>query len=154
VNYFLAKTDPETYSVDQLEREHKTVWDGVKNSQALRAMASMRPKDSRCGAPWSFDEVLCLYGIFFHNGFLRGGHRSAFPRHRSEARVPIGVIIDSPTSGVLSLADRGLRTTRFETFEILWRSNRESYRKEKEIAGSGRDLQVLAHRPAFELRPL
>jgi hypothetical protein len=78
----------------------------------------------------------------------------AFPRHRSEARVPIGVIIDSPTSGVLSLADRGLRTTRFETFEILWRSNRESYRKEKEIAGSGRDLQVLAHRPAFELRPL
>jgi len=45
VNYFLAKTDPETYSVDQLEREHKTVWDGVKNSQALRAIGQMRPKD-------------------------------------------------------------------------------------------------------------
>jgi predicted RNA-binding protein with PUA-like domain len=45
VNYFLAKTDPETYSVDELEREHKTVWDGVKNPQALRAIAQMRPKD-------------------------------------------------------------------------------------------------------------
>lgn len=45
MNYFLAKTDPETYSVDQLEREHKTVWDGVKNPQALRAIVQMRPKD-------------------------------------------------------------------------------------------------------------
>ena len=45
MNYFLAKTDPETYSVDQLEREHKTVWDGVKNPQALRAIREMRPSD-------------------------------------------------------------------------------------------------------------
>ncbi len=45
MNYFLAKTDPETYSIDQLEREHKTVWDGVKNPQALRAIASMRQGD-------------------------------------------------------------------------------------------------------------
>ncbi len=45
MNHFLAKTDPETYSIDQLEREHKTVWDGVKNPQALRAIASMRPGD-------------------------------------------------------------------------------------------------------------
>jgi predicted RNA-binding protein with PUA-like domain len=45
MSYFLAKTDPETYSVDQLEREHKTVWDGVKNPQALRAIRAMHPKD-------------------------------------------------------------------------------------------------------------
>ena len=45
MNYFLAKTDPETYSVDDLEREHKTVWDGVRNPQAVRAIAQMRPKD-------------------------------------------------------------------------------------------------------------
>ncbi len=45
MNYFLAKTDPETYSVGQLEREHKTVWDGVKNPQALRAIREMRPGD-------------------------------------------------------------------------------------------------------------
>jgi len=45
MNYFLAKTDPETYSIDQLEREKKTVWDGVKNPQALRAIRDMRPGD-------------------------------------------------------------------------------------------------------------
>jgi predicted RNA-binding protein with PUA-like domain len=45
VNYFLAKTDPETYAIEQLERDRKTVWDGVKNPQALRAIQQMRPKD-------------------------------------------------------------------------------------------------------------
>lgn len=45
MNYFLAKTDPDTYSVDQLERDKKTVWDGVKNPQALRAIKDMRPGD-------------------------------------------------------------------------------------------------------------
>jgi predicted RNA-binding protein with PUA-like domain len=46
MNYFLAKTDPETYSIDQFEREKKTVWDGVKNPQALRAIRDMRPGDT------------------------------------------------------------------------------------------------------------
>jgi predicted RNA-binding protein with PUA-like domain len=41
--YYLAKTDPDTYSIDSLEREQKTVWDGVKNPQALRAIREMRP---------------------------------------------------------------------------------------------------------------
>lgn len=45
MNYFLAKTDPETYSIDQFEAERKTVWDGVKNPQALRAIQAMRPGD-------------------------------------------------------------------------------------------------------------
>jgi predicted RNA-binding protein with PUA-like domain len=45
MSYFLAKTDPETYSIDQFEREHKTVWDGVTNPQAVRAIKDMRPGD-------------------------------------------------------------------------------------------------------------
>jgi predicted RNA-binding protein with PUA-like domain len=43
--YFLAKTDPETYSIDDLEREKKTVWDGVTNPQAVRAIKDMRAGD-------------------------------------------------------------------------------------------------------------
>jgi predicted RNA-binding protein with PUA-like domain len=43
--YFLAKTDPETYSIDDLEREKKTAWDGVTNPQAVRAIKEMRPGD-------------------------------------------------------------------------------------------------------------
>jgi predicted RNA-binding protein with PUA-like domain len=45
MNYFLAKTDPETYSLDDLEREHRTAWDGVSNAQAVRAIRTMRPND-------------------------------------------------------------------------------------------------------------
>ena len=45
MNYFLAKTDPETYSIEDLERDRKTVWDGVRNPQALRAIREMRPGD-------------------------------------------------------------------------------------------------------------
>jgi len=45
MSYFLAKTDPDTYSIDDLEREHKTAWDGVTNPQAVRAIREMRPGD-------------------------------------------------------------------------------------------------------------
>ena len=45
MNYFLAKTDPETYSIDDLEREKRTAWDGVTNPQAVREIRDMRPGD-------------------------------------------------------------------------------------------------------------
>ena len=45
MNYFLAKTDQDTYSIDDLEREHQTTWDGVTNPQAVRAIREMRPGD-------------------------------------------------------------------------------------------------------------
>lgn len=45
MNYFLAKTHPETYSVDDLEREKKTVWNGVRNPQAVRAIKEMKVGD-------------------------------------------------------------------------------------------------------------
>jgi predicted RNA-binding protein with PUA-like domain len=43
--YFLAKTDPESYPFEQLEREKQTVWDGVRNAQALRAIRDMKRGD-------------------------------------------------------------------------------------------------------------
>ena len=45
MKYYLAKTDPETYSLSDLERERRTVWDGVRNPQAIRAIREMRPAD-------------------------------------------------------------------------------------------------------------
>ncbi len=38
--------------------------------------------------------------------------------------------------------DGTLRTTLFEPFEILRHSNQESYRKEKQNGGSGRDMEI------------
>lgn len=43
--WFLAKTDPETYSIQHLKKERRTVWDGVRNPQALRAIRAMRTGD-------------------------------------------------------------------------------------------------------------
>ena|SRR5436190_8182660 len=45
MNFYLAKTDPETYDFNQLEKEVKTVWDGVKNMQAQQAIREMKDKD-------------------------------------------------------------------------------------------------------------
>jgi predicted RNA-binding protein with PUA-like domain len=45
MSYFLAKTEPGTYSIDDLERERRTTWDGVTNPQAVRAIRAMRPND-------------------------------------------------------------------------------------------------------------
>jgi predicted RNA-binding protein with PUA-like domain len=43
--YFLAKTDSGEYSIEQFERDRTTIWDGVRNPQALRAIRSMQPGD-------------------------------------------------------------------------------------------------------------
>lgn len=43
--YFLAKSEPLAYSIENLRTDKRTVWDGVTNSQALNAIRSMRPGD-------------------------------------------------------------------------------------------------------------
>ena len=45
MNYFLAKSEPEVYSIDRLEQDGKTVWDGVVNPQAVKAIMSMQAGD-------------------------------------------------------------------------------------------------------------
>ncbi len=45
MSYFLAKTEPGVYSIDDLERDKRTTWDGVTNAQAVKAIRSMRPGD-------------------------------------------------------------------------------------------------------------
>jgi predicted RNA-binding protein with PUA-like domain len=40
---FLLKTEPTTYSFDDLERDGKTTWDGISNPQALLNLRSMKP---------------------------------------------------------------------------------------------------------------
>lgn len=44
-NYWLVKTEPSTYSYDDLERQKTAVWDGVKNPVAIRNLRAMHPGD-------------------------------------------------------------------------------------------------------------
>jgi predicted RNA-binding protein with PUA-like domain len=45
MRYFLLKTDPQEYSASDLEREKRTVWDGVANAQAVNFIRQMKPGD-------------------------------------------------------------------------------------------------------------
>ena len=45
MRYFLAKSEPGVYSIDDLNRDGRTTWDGVKNPQAVRAIRSMHKGD-------------------------------------------------------------------------------------------------------------
>jgi predicted RNA-binding protein with PUA-like domain len=45
VNHWILKTDSESYPFEQLEQEHRAVWDGVRNPVALRHIRSMAPGD-------------------------------------------------------------------------------------------------------------
>ena len=44
-NYWIVKTEPSTYSFDQLERDATTVWDGVRNNLALKHLREMKRGD-------------------------------------------------------------------------------------------------------------
>ena len=45
MNYFLTKTDPETYSIQDLEKEKVTTWSGVRNPTAVLVLKSMQKGD-------------------------------------------------------------------------------------------------------------
>jgi len=43
---FLVKTEPSTYSFADLQRDRRTVWDGVSNPVALKYLATIRRGDT------------------------------------------------------------------------------------------------------------
>ncbi len=45
MNYWILKTDPKTYSFDDLLRERETAWDGVRNYQARNNLKLMKSGD-------------------------------------------------------------------------------------------------------------
>jgi predicted RNA-binding protein with PUA-like domain len=88
MKYFLAKTDPETYSIDQLEREKKTPWDGVTNPQAVRAIRDMRPGDRV---------------LVYHSGGVSGivGLAAVRSDPRDDPKNPKSAVVDLEYAGRL-----------------------------------------------------
>jgi predicted RNA-binding protein with PUA-like domain len=44
-DYFLAKTEPSAFSIDDLEREGDTKWDGVRSHQAINVIKNWKIGD-------------------------------------------------------------------------------------------------------------
>ncbi len=53
MNYWLLKTEPDTFSWDDLVRDKTAVWDGVRNFQARSNLKAMKKGD---------------YAFFYHTG--------------------------------------------------------------------------------------
>jgi predicted RNA-binding protein with PUA-like domain len=45
MQYWLLKSEPKTYSIEDLQRDGKTLWDGVRNYQARNFLQAMNPGD-------------------------------------------------------------------------------------------------------------
>ena len=45
VNYWLMKSEPDTYSIADLQEDGQTIWDGVRNYQARNFLMQMREGD-------------------------------------------------------------------------------------------------------------
>ncbi len=88
MRYFLAKTDPGTYSVDDLERDQKTTWDGVTNPQAVRAIREMRPGDRV---------------FIYHSGGVSGvvGIATVRSEPRDDPKNPKSAVVDLEFNGRL-----------------------------------------------------
>ena len=88
MKYFLAKTEPGTYSIDDLERDHKTVWDGVTNPQAVRAIRAMMPGDRV---------------FFYHSGGVSAvvGFAKVLSEARDDAKNPKSAVVDLAYGGRL-----------------------------------------------------
>lgn len=52
-NYWLVKSEPGTYSFEDLQRDGRTVWDGVRNFAAAQHLKAMRVGDE---------------ALFYHSG--------------------------------------------------------------------------------------
>ncbi|MGY6530527.1 MAG: EVE domain-containing protein [Cyanobacterium sp.] len=45
VNYWLMKSEPRAYSIDDLQQDETTIWDGVRNYQARNILKQMNKGD-------------------------------------------------------------------------------------------------------------
>ena len=88
MKYYLAKTEPTVYSIDHLERDHKTVWDGVTNPQAVRAIRAMKPGDRV---------------FLYHSGDVRAvvGIATVLSAGRDDAKNPKSAVVDLAYGGRL-----------------------------------------------------
>lgn len=62
MNYWLLKTEPTAYSIDDLKRDTRTAWEGVRNYQARNFMRQMAAGDQALFYHSSC-EVTGVYGI-------------------------------------------------------------------------------------------
>lgn len=61
MSYWILKSEPTTYSFDNLVKDKKATWDGIRNPQALIHIRSMKKKD--LAMIYHSNEGKCIVGL-------------------------------------------------------------------------------------------
>lgn len=94
MNYWMVKTEPESYSWDDFVKKGEDVWDGVRNYQARNFLKAMHLGD----------QVL-----FYHSGKEKAVvgiaevSREAFPDPKDEAWTAVGLSVKQPLASPVTL---------------------------------------------------
>jgi predicted RNA-binding protein with PUA-like domain len=95
MNYWLLKTEPSTFSWDDLVRDKKAMWDGVRNFQARKNLKSMK-KGDRAFIYHTGDEKAIM-------GIATVG-REAYPEPKDPAWSAVDLTPDKPLKNPVALA--------------------------------------------------
>lgn len=95
MNYWLLKTEPDSYSWNDLVNDKKTVWDGVRNFQARSNIKKMEKGD-----------VVFIYHTGDEKAIVGQAHvtKAAFPDPKDAEWVAVELSPDKPLKKPVSLA--------------------------------------------------
>ena len=94
MNYWLIKTEPGTYSWDDLVKDKKTTWDGVRNFQARNNLKAMKKGD---------------IALFYHSGEDKAIigtakiSREFFPDPKDKAWVAVEITLEKKLKKSITL---------------------------------------------------
>ena len=95
MNYWLLKTEPDSYSWSDLVRDKKTVWDGVRNFQARSNIKKMEKGD-----------IVFIYHTGDEKAIVGQAHvtKTAFPDPKDAEWMAVELSPDKPLKKPVSLA--------------------------------------------------
>ncbi len=115
MNYWLLKTEPDSYSWADLVKDKKTVWDGVRNFQARSNLKKMEKGD-----------IVLIYHTGNEKAVVGQAHvtRSAYPDPKDAEWVVVELAPDKPLKKPVSLAQ--IKSDKRLTDMVLVRASRLS----------------------------
>lgn len=99
VNFYLVKSDPKDYSLQDLKKDKKTVWDGVYNYQAINTIKQWKPGD-----------LVFIYHSQGENNIVGLSKVISYPRENKESErfswvADIEFYLEFPLENLVSLKE-------------------------------------------------
>lgn len=121
MNYWLVKTEPGTYSWDDLVRDKKAVWDGVRNFQARNNLKAMKNED-----------MVLIYHSGDDKAVIGVGKisKEAYPEPKDKDWVAVDITVGKKLKNPVTLSQ--IKSTKKLSNMVLVKSSRLSVQPVKE----------------------